>query len=186
MKKILILGAGLSSSSLIKYLLDQSTEHNWKIKLGDVSLAIAKGKINNHINGEAFEFDIFNEIQKVNEIQNADAVISMLPARFHPLVAECCVKYKKHMLSASYVSPEMLALNDEAKKLGIALLNELGVDPGIDHMSAMKVIDKIKAEGAKYIIGEKREFKDCPDKLDILIKNYENIINNRDYFIIKL
>ena len=151
MKKILILGAGLSSSSLIKYLLDNSTEHNWKVKLGDVSLATALQKINNHPNGEAVEFDIFNETQKEEEIRNADAVISMLPARFHPLVAECCVKYKKHMLTASYVSPEMKAMDAEAKKLGIAMLNELGVDPGIDHMSAMKVVDKIKEDGGKML-----------------------------------
>ncbi len=151
MKKILILGAGLSSSSLIKYLLDHSTEHNWKIKLGDVSLAVAKEKINNHPNGESIEFDIFNEFQKEEEIKNTDAVISMLPARFHLLVAECCLKYKKHMLTASYVSNEIKAMNDEAKKSGIAMLNELGVDPGIDHMSAMKVVDKIKAEGGKML-----------------------------------
>ena len=151
MKNILILGAGLSSSSLIKYLLDHSTEYNWKIKLGDVSLAVAKEKINNHPNGEAFEFDIFNEVQKETEIKNADAVISMLPARFHPLVAASCLKHKKHMLTASYVSPEMKAMNEEAKKLGIAMLNELGVDPGIDHMSAMKVVDKIKDDGGKML-----------------------------------
>ncbi|NVN95299.1 MAG: saccharopine dehydrogenase NADP-binding domain-containing protein [Bacteroidetes bacterium] len=151
MKNILILGAGLSSSSLIKYLLDHSEANNWKIKLGDVSLAIAEEKISNHPNGKAIEFDIFNELQKEEEIKNADAVISMLPARFHPLVAECCLKHKKHMLTASYVSPEMKAMNEEAKKLGIAMLNELGVDPGIDHMSAMKVVDKIKAEGGKML-----------------------------------
>lgn len=151
MKKILILGAGLSSSSLIKYLLDHSTEHNWKIKLGDVSLEVARQKINNHPNGEAFEFDIFNEIQKEEEIKNADAVVSMLPARFHPLVAECCVKYKVHMLCASYVSPEMLALDAEAQKAGIAMLNELGVDPGIDHMSAMRIVDQIKENGGKMV-----------------------------------
>ncbi len=151
MKNILILGAGLSTSSLIKYLLDHSVEHNWKIKVGDVSLDVAKEKINNHPNGIAIEFDIFNEIQKEEEIKNADIVISMLPARFHPIVAESCVKLKKHMLTASYVSPEMKALNEDAKKAGIAMLNELGVDPGIDHMSAMKVVDKIKAEGGKML-----------------------------------
>lgn len=151
MKKILILGAGLSSSSLIKYLLDHSTEHDWKIKLGDVSLPTALQKIDNHPNGEAFEFDIFNENQRDAEIKMADAVISMLPARFHSLVAECCIKFKVHMLTASYVSPEMKAMDADAKKLGIAMLNELGVDPGIDHMSAMKVVDKIKADGGKML-----------------------------------
>ena len=151
MKKILIIGAGLSSSSLIKYLLEHSTTHNWKIKLADVSLATALEKINQHPNAEAIEFDISNEIQKEEEIKNADVVISMLPASFHPLVAHCCLKYKVHMLTASYVSNEIKAMNEEAQKLGIAMLNELGVDPGIDHMSAMKVIDKIKAEGGRIL-----------------------------------
>ncbi len=151
MKKILILGAGLSSSSLIKYLLDHSNEYNWKIKVGDVSLSVAKQKINNHPNGEAIEFDIFNEVQKEEEIKNADAVISMLPARFHPIVAACCLKYKIHMLTASYVSAEMIAMDTDAKKIGIAMLNELGVDPGIDHMSAMKVIDEIKENGGRML-----------------------------------
>ncbi|MEA3316517.1 MAG: saccharopine dehydrogenase C-terminal domain-containing protein [Bacteroidota bacterium] len=144
MKNILIVGAGLSSSSLIKYLLDNSTEYNWKIKLGDKSKEIAERKIDNHPNGEAFVFDVYNEEQREKEIQLADVVISMLPARMHFLVAEKCVKYSKHMITASYVSKEVKELDKQAKEKGILLLNEIGVDPGIDHMSAMKVIDKIR------------------------------------------
>jgi len=151
MKKILILGAGLSSSSLIKYLLDHSTEHNWKIRVGDMSLEVAKRKINNHENGKAVEFDVFNEQQRSKEIQDADVVISMLPARFHHLVAEKCVEFNKHMITASYVSKEVLALHDQATKNGLMLLNEIGVDPGIDHMSAMKVIDEIKEKGGELL-----------------------------------
>jgi saccharopine dehydrogenase (NADP+, L-glutamate forming) len=151
MKKILILGAGLSSSSLIKYLLDNSTEHNWKVRVGDMSLEIAKSKINNHENGEAIEFDVFNEQQRIEEIQNADVVISMLPARFHHLVAERCVEFGKHMITASYVSKEVQALNKQAIEKDLLLLNEIGVDPGIDHMSAMKVIDEIREKGGKLL-----------------------------------
>jgi len=151
MKKILILGAGLSSSSLIKYLLDHSKEHNWKIRVGDMSLEVATRKVENHENGKAFEFNVFNEQQRVEEIQNTDVVISMLPARFHHLIAEKCVEFGKHMITASYVSPEVKALNEKAKAKGLLLLNEIGVDPGIDHMSAMKVIDEIKAKGGKLI-----------------------------------
>lgn len=151
MKKILILGAGLSSSSLIKYLLDNSTEHNWKVRVGDMSLEIAKSKINNHENGEAIDFDVFNEQQRTEEIQNADLVISMLPARFHHLVAEKCVEFGKHMVTASYVSKEVQALNKQAIEKGLLLLNEIGVDPGIDHMSAMKVIDEIREKGGELI-----------------------------------
>ena len=149
MKKVLVLGAGLSTSSLINYLLDNSKENDWRIKVGDVSLDVAKEKVKNHPYGEAFQFDIFNEYQKEKEISVSNVVISMLPARFHPLVAECCVKHKVHMLTASYVSDEMKALHKKAKEVGISLLNELGVDPGIDHMSAMRVIDKIKEKGGK-------------------------------------
>lgn len=151
MKKILILGAGLSSSSLIKYLLDHSTENDWKVRVGDMSVDIAKRKVNNHKNGEAFEFDVFNESQRIEEIKNTDVVISMLPARFHYLVAERCVEFAKHMITASYVSKEVKALHQKALDNNILLLNEIGVDPGIDHMSAMKVIDEIKAKGAKIV-----------------------------------
>ncbi|PLX14318.1 MAG: saccharopine dehydrogenase, partial [Marinilabiliales bacterium] len=151
MKKILILGAGLSSSSLIKYLLDNSKQYNWKVRVGDMSIDVAKKKINNHENGEAIEFNVFNEQQRIEEIQNTDIVISMLPARFHHLVAERCVEFGKHMITASYVSPEVKALNKEAIEKDLLLLNEIGVDPGIDHMSAMKVIDEIKAKGGELI-----------------------------------
>jgi len=151
MKKILILGAGLSSSSMIKYLLDHSKENNWKVKVGDMSLELAKRKIGGHENGEAFQFDVFNEAQRIEEIKNADYVVSMLPARFHPLVAEKCVEFGKHMFTASYVSKEMKELHQKAVEKGLLLLNEIGVDPGIDHMSAMKVIDEIKAEGGEML-----------------------------------
>ncbi|MBU8891470.1 MAG: saccharopine dehydrogenase NADP-binding domain-containing protein [Bacteroidales bacterium] len=151
MKKILVLGAGLSSSSLIKYLLDHSDEYNRGIRVGDMSLEIAQKKVNNHKNGEVFEFDVLNEQQRIKEIQNADVVISMLPARFHHLVAENCVEHNKNMITASYVSKEIKALNEKAKEKGLLLLNEIGVDPGIDHMSAMKVIDEIKSKGGKIL-----------------------------------
>lgn len=149
MKKILILGAGLSSSSLIKYLLDYSQQNNWTIRLGDISFDLANSKINNHKNGEAFEFDIYDKEQTTEEIKNADVVISMLPARLHHLVAEKCVEFEKNMITASYVSKEVQALHEEATYKNILLLNEIGVDPGIDHMSAMKVIDEIKKKGGK-------------------------------------
>ncbi|MFC2150998.1 saccharopine dehydrogenase family protein [Bacteroidota bacterium] len=151
MKKILILGAGLSSSSLIKYLLDHSNQYNWKIRVGDMSLDVAKRKVNKHQNGEAFEFNVFNEHQRIEEIQNAEVVISMLPARFHYLVAEKCVEFGKHMITASYVSKEVKELHKDAVAKGLLLLNEIGVDPGIDHMSAMKVIDEIRAKGGEML-----------------------------------
>lgn len=147
MKNILILGAGFSSTVMIKYLLEKSTENDWNVTVGDVSLSLAEKKINKHDRGRAIAFDINNQEQKVNEIAKADVVISFLPAMMHPLVAQECLKQGKNMVTASYVSPEMRALASEVKNKGLVFLNELGVDPGIDHMSAMKVIDYIRSQG---------------------------------------
>jgi len=149
MKKILVFGAGLSASSLIKYLLDNSTKYDWKVKIGDISEETAKSKVDGHPNGEAFAFDVNNAEQLDKLVQEADIIVSMLPAFMHFSVAEACVKHSKNMVTASYVSDEIKTLDEEAKKKGIILLNEIGVDPGIDHMSAMQVIHRIKEEGGK-------------------------------------
>jgi saccharopine dehydrogenase-like NADP-dependent oxidoreductase len=149
MKTILVLGAGLSSSSLIKYLLDNSDSYDWKVIIGDISKDLANKKVSDHQNGEAIEFDVFNEKQREEQIKRADVVISMLPARMHYWVAKDCVDNKVHMVTASYVSDDIKDLEEEAKKNGVLLLNEMGVDPGIDHMSAMQVIDKIRDKGGE-------------------------------------
>lgn len=151
MKKILVLGAGLSTSSLIKYLLDNSEENKWLVRVGDYVIDMAKSRVKNHKNSEVFMFDVNNAKQRNDEISKADIVISMLPARFHHLVANDCVKLKKNMVTASYVSKEVKELDVKAKENGIILLNEIGVDPGIDHMSAMQVINRIKEAGGKII-----------------------------------
>lgn len=147
MKNILILGAGFSSTVMIKYLLEKSAENDWHVTVGDVSLSLAEKKINNHPKGRAISFDINNQEQKESEIAKADVVISFLPAMMHPIVAQECLKQGKNMVTASYVSPEMRAMAAEVKNKGLVFLNELGVDPGIDHMSAMKVIDHIRSQG---------------------------------------
>jgi saccharopine dehydrogenase-like NADP-dependent oxidoreductase len=149
MKKILILGAGLSASSTIKYLLDNSVGYNWKVLVGDLSEDTAKMKVAGHPNGLGFKFDVNDSGQCDRLVQEADIVVSLLPAFMHPVVAKTCVRFGKHMVTASYVSNEMNALDHEAKKKGLILLNEIGVDPGIDHMSAMKEIDQIRAMGAE-------------------------------------
>lgn len=151
MKTILVIGAGRSASSLIKYFLDNSQKENWKVIVGDVSLDLAKQKTNNHPNAKAIAFNINNQIQREEEISNADLMVSMLPATMHLKVAEDCVRLKKHLVTASYLSKEMKALNEEAKNAGVILLNEAGLDPGIDHMSAMKIIDEQKTKGNQII-----------------------------------
>ena len=154
MRKILIIGAGRSSSSLIKYLLDKSTQENLHITIGDVSIESAQEKTNNHKNATAINLDVFNADQRIEAIKNADIVISMLPARFHIEVAKDCVTYNKHMVTASYVSDEMQALDESVKEKGLVFMNEIGLDPGIDHMSAMQIIDRIHDRGAKMLLFE--------------------------------
>ncbi len=151
MKKVLILGAGLSTSSLIKYMIDHSEEYDWGIKLGDISLALCEKKLAGHKNGEAFVFDVRNQKQVDLEVKNADIVISMLPASLHHIVAKGCLEHAVNMVTASYVSEEVRAMDQKAKEKGIVMLNEVGVDPGIDHMSAMQVIDRIKEKGGKIL-----------------------------------
>jgi saccharopine dehydrogenase-like NADP-dependent oxidoreductase len=147
MKNILIIGAGMSSSSLIRYLLDNSTAYNWKVKVVDQNFDLVKIKINNHPNGEALSFNALDAVERRPEIEKADLVISMLPARFHVEIAKDCIELKTNLITPSYISPEMRALDQEAKDAGIVIMNEIGVDPGIDHMSAMKIIDHINSIG---------------------------------------
>lgn len=151
MKNLLILGAGLSATTMIRYLLNKSTENQWNITVGDVSLSTALSKTQGFAGARAIEFDIHNEQQKMDEIGKADVVISFLPSFLHSIVAKECLKQKKHMVTASYVSPEMKALVPEVTSAGLIFLNELGVDPGIDHMSAMKVIDHIRSMGGEIL-----------------------------------
>jgi len=154
MRNILVIGAGRSASSLIKYLLDKSKEENLFITIADLSIELAQKKIKNHPNAKAIAFDIFNEQQRKEEIQKANIVISMLPAHLHLEVAKDCVFYKKHMVTASYISNGMQELDAVAKENGLVFMNETGLDPGIDHMSAMKVIDEIRDQGGKMILFE--------------------------------
>ena len=149
MKNILVIGAGRSTVSLIGYLLDNAAKLNWHITVADMSLELAKSKTLNHPNAQAIQLDIDNNEQRVTEIKKADFVISMLPAFMHLSVIKDCVALGKHVATASYVSAEMMAFDEEAKKKNILLLNECGLDPGIDHASAMKVIDEIQAQGGE-------------------------------------
>ncbi len=154
MKTVLILGAGLSSNMLIRYFLEKSADLNLHIRVGDISLKTASSKISNCANCSAFEFDALNDIQRKKEIAKADLVISMLPAKLHPVIAKTCIAIGKNMVTASYASDEIRALDFEARKKGIVIMNECGVDPGIDHMSAMQMINKIKKQGLELLAFE--------------------------------
>ncbi len=154
MRKVLLIGSGKSSSYLLKYLLNKSTEENLFITVGDINIENSKKIIGDHENAATICLDIFDEISRKNAIKNADIVVSMLPASLHIEIAKDCLEFGKNMVTASYVSPEMQALNDEAKAKELILLNEIGVDPGIDHMSAMQVLDRIRDNGGKIILFE--------------------------------
>ncbi len=151
MKTILALGAGRSASVLISYLLQQGEANGWKILIGDISQDAARERIGQAAVGEAIAFDITQEEASKQSIARADVVISLLPAHFHPMVAQHCLALGKHLLTASYVSDEMMAFQEAAKAKGLLFLNECGLDPGIDHMSAMQVIDKIKNNGGALV-----------------------------------
>jgi len=154
MRTILIIGAGRSASSLIQYLLNKSVEENIHLIIADLSMELAVKKTNNHPNATPLQFDIFNSEQRKTEISKADIVISMLPAYLHVEVAKDCLTFKKHMVTASYISQEMLQLDDQVKEANLVFMNEMGLDPGIDHMSAMKIIDEIKERGGKLLLFE--------------------------------
>ena len=154
MRHVLVIGAGRSSSSLITYLLDKSTAENLHITIADVSLEFAESKVKNHINGSAIALDIFNKEERQNAIKNADIVVSMLPAFLHLNVAKDCLVFEKNMVTASYISNEMNELNEEVVKKNLVFMNEIGLDPGIDHMSAMQVIDSIREKGGKMLLFE--------------------------------
>jgi saccharopine dehydrogenase-like NADP-dependent oxidoreductase len=150
MKNILVIGAGRSASSLISHLLDEAGKKNWKITVADVSEELVLAKTKGHPHARPLVFDIHNKTQREAEIQAASLVISMLPAFMHLEVALDCVRLSRSLVTASYVSAEIAALDEAARKAGIILLNEIGLDPGIDHMSAMEVIDSVKAQGGEF------------------------------------
>lgn len=147
MQKILILGAGRSATSLINYLHQNASINNWEITIGEKNLALAKAKTVDFFSTNSIEFDIENEEQTHNEVSKNDLVISMLPARFHLFVARKCAQLGKNMVTASYLAEDIKALTPEFESKGAQCIMELGLDPGIDHMSAMKVLDRLKEQG---------------------------------------
>jgi saccharopine dehydrogenase (NADP+, L-glutamate forming) len=151
MKNILVIGAGRTSSSLINYLLDKSAEFGWLITIADQSLELAEQKAANHPRAKAIQFNVMDNEQRSLFIGKADIVISLLPETLHVHLVKDCIKHRVNLVSASYVSPEMASFNDEAASAGLVFLNEMGLDPGIDHMETMKLLAKVKAKGGKLI-----------------------------------
>jgi len=154
MKKILLFGAGKSSSFLIKYLIQHAAENNWVVQIVDQTTKHIQDKygVANHL--QLFTTDVFNNAERAELIQHAELVISLLPPSLHIVVAKDCLLYAKNLITASYVSDEIKAMDAELKEKKVLFMCEMGLDPGIDHMSAMKIIDEIAKEN-----GEIFEFK---------------------------
>jgi saccharopine dehydrogenase (NADP+, L-glutamate forming) len=149
MKKILVLGAGLSSPALIRYLLQHAAEENWNVTVADQSPALAKKRIKRSRHASATGFSAEDQTTRKQLIAAHDLVISLLPPALHTLIAEDCIACGKHLITASYISAGMQQLDNAARKAGVLLLNECGLDPGIDHMSAMQLMDDIRSKSGK-------------------------------------
>ena len=149
MSNILIIGAGLSSTALIKYVLEQSKEKGWFVTVADADPGLAEKKIAGHPNGRAAWLGVLKVNDRRELIGRADIVVSLLPAHLHFEVAQDCIKLRKHLITASYVSNEMYRLADEVRDRELIFMGEMGLDPGIDHMSAKEKIDEIKAKGGQ-------------------------------------
>ena len=145
MKKILVLGAGLVARPLVNYLLDHP---EFSVVVADVEPSRAETLVAGHPRGRAVTLDIADRGALAEAIGRADLVVSLVPYTFHPIVAELAVEQGKHVVTASYVSPAMRAFDARAKEKGVILLNELGLDPGIDHMEAMRIIHEVHGSGA--------------------------------------
>lgn len=149
MKQILLFGAGKSATVLIDYLLGNAQDEIWKVIIVDANLGNAEKKIGNSMFGEAVSFDISNAEMRADYISKADIVISLMPPALHFLIAKDCLLFKKNLLTASYVDAQMRSLKNDVEENGLLFLCEMGLDPGIDHMSAKKMIDEIHANGGK-------------------------------------
>ena len=149
LKNILLFGAGKSASVLIEYLTENAVENNWIITIVDTDKNLIEQKTKLHPSSSAVAADITSDILRSKLIENSDLVISMMPPFLHILIAKDCIQFSKHLLTASYADEEIKLLAEEAKTKGILFLCEMGLDPGIDHMSAMQIIDDIKQKGGK-------------------------------------
>ncbi len=149
MQNLLIIGAGRSSTALINYILDQARQYNFFITVADADIELARSKIKDNPKGRAIWLDASKVNDRREVINRHDVVVSMLPPQMHLEVAQDCITLGKHMVTASYVSKQVYRLGDEARQRALVFMNELGLDPGIDHMSAMQHIHRIKSMGGK-------------------------------------
>jgi len=148
-KKILVLGAGKSATRIISYLLEQSIKHDWKITVGDIDKDLAVQKINGHPNGTAVKFNVTDDADRDKYIGEVDIVASLLPFIFHKTVAQDCLRLGKHLVTASYVDQDSIEMDQAFRQAGLLFMGEIGLDPGIDHLATMRMLDDLQEKGAK-------------------------------------
>ncbi len=153
-RNILIFGAGKSTSYLLDYFIKKSGPEALQLTIADLHTDHIPSHIRNHDTVTLSNLDITDAETRKKAVTGADIVVSMLPARLHHLVARDCLDLKKNLVTASYVSKEMEEMKEEVKKSGLIFMNEIGLDPGIDHMSAMQIIDDIRARGGNVLLFE--------------------------------
>ncbi|MEO1013414.1 MAG: saccharopine dehydrogenase C-terminal domain-containing protein [Bacteroidota bacterium] len=153
-RNILVIGAGKSTAYLLDYFLEKAASQKLHIHIGDLFPENISESIKNHPCCTVFKLNILQDKHRQEAITSSEIVVSMLPARMHGKVAEDCIRFGKHLVTASYISAEISALDEQAKDKGLVFMNEIGLDPGIDHMSAMQVIDRIRKKGGKMLLFE--------------------------------
>jgi len=151
MKKILLFGAGKSATCLIDYLIDHALDENWSVTIADANPASLQSKIGQNANVNAIALDVQREADRKALVASADIVVSLLPPSLHILIARDCVELRKNLLTASYIDDSIKTLSEEIKNKNLLFLYEMGLDPGIDHMSAMQLVDSIKKNNGKII-----------------------------------
>lgn len=151
MRQILLFGAGKSSTALIHYFLTHAKAENWELIVADANLSAVEEKTGGSPYAKPVALDILHEDKRREWIRKADIVISLLPPALHFLVAKDCLKFKKNLLTASYVDEQIRSLQDDIEKAGLLFLCEMGLDPGIDHMSAKRLIDDIHEKGGNVV-----------------------------------
>ena len=182
-RKILVVGAGKSTSYLIDYFLEKSEQEQLYLTIGDINPDLIPEHIQNHKLCTVLKLNVFDDEQRKNAISNSDIVVSMLPAHMHIKVAEDCISCEKHLVTASYVSEEIKKLNAKAKEKGLVFMNEIGLDPGIDHMSAMQIIDRIRAKGGKMLLFESFTGGLVAPECDSNLWNYKFTWNPRNVVV---
>lgn len=149
MNKILIIGAGHSSTALIDYLCKEAATNNWFITVADANLELAKSKVKDHPNARAIWLDVTKNNDRKDHLARTDAVVSLLPAHLHLEIAHDCIKFQKPFITSSYVSRELYRLGDEARDRELVYTGKRGLDPGLEHIAAKKRLDDIRAIGGK-------------------------------------